>query len=351
MNERDRREQSEKAEMRADQTAERKEMFGQQAADREALRQLHKAQRAEHNAWSKQLYADAREKAFQSVNEQTADKWKEVRTIKNRAERSKAVADMKLHQKQLYGKASKATIEATRPEKNKAYLALKEQQEKDRKELFEQHRDERAALSRQHIAERLGVDEGFRAERLAETATRLSSRAQQGMAAQQATAQAMMRLHQQVAKTKTPVGFRDIPQNPKEAAVAYMARAHLEHGQRGELRTKLLARRDERIADRQSTFMRAAGRTGANRRTEAGAAKGALRDVMMQESPQARAKQAVQSGRTLSSDEKANASPEVKERLARDDRKTAQRAAFEPGAKSPAQQRGKDRGGGGGRGR
>jgi len=353
-NEREQREQHEKAQRRADQSAERKEMFAQQAADREALRQLHKAQLAEHKAWGAQLYAEARDRAYQSVKDQSAEKWKEVRSIKNRVERNEAIADMKLHQKQLYEKATKATVAATRPEKNKAYLALKEQQEKDRKELGKQHRDERAALARQHIAERLGIDEGFRAERLAEATTRLSLRmqGQQGMAAQQAHAHEMMKLHQQAQMTKTPVGFRGIPQNPQEASAAYMARAHAEHGQRGELRTRLLMQRDERVADRQSTLMNAAGRLAvANRQTQTGAAKGVLRGVMMPESPQARAQQAAQSGRPLSSEEKANASPELKAQIAREERKAARNDLFMWGGQQQPKG-GKEGGrGGGGRGR
>ena len=65
-----------------------------------------------------------------------------------------------------------------------------------------------------------------------------------------------------------------------------------------------------------------------------------------QPSPQEQVRQAVQSGHTLTGDERANASPDLKERLASQDRRIAQRATFAHGEGNQRQQ-GKGRGGGG----
>jgi hypothetical protein len=78
---------------------------------------------------------------------------------------------------------------------------------------------------------------------------------------------------------------------------------------------------------------------------------GKIQERMRDIDPQQQIRQAAAAGRALTSDERANASPEVRERLARDDKRSQDRSSFFGGGNSRGQDRGKDGRSGGGRGR
>ena len=117
---------------------------------------------------------------------------------------------------------------------------------------------------------------------------------------------------------------------PAEAIKAFMPTARHEHGKREKIREGLNARR-------QTDRLR--GSTPERLRAQAGRAKDAL-------DPETQARQAASSGRTLTGDERANAPQEVKERLDRQDRKSAERGMFQSST-GKDQQSGKGRNGGG----
>ncbi len=373
------REDQEKRQLREAHGEARKTMYREQQRDRDALRLAQDAQKLEHQTWAKQLYAGARQTAYQKVREQFAGKWEAVREIENRKEREKAAAALKIEEKKSYELEATRQINRCRPEKDAAWKAMQAQQEKQRLDLRNLHRQETSALARQHIAERLSVHEKWRALSLDKQANRIDARlsAHQGMAAQQKAAIATIKLHARASQTRSANGSKAAPVNPREASRAYMATAHSEEGKHAAIRDKLLKTRaqnleragpaaqksQDRSAPRQQAGNSRAGANGAAagkgspRETLApgiqaarGNRVGRIQHRLSKADPQQQIRQAAESGRTLSGDERANASPEIKAQLAREDRRAQDRSFFTGGN---SRQHDQDKGGrnGGGRGR
>ena len=190
-------------------------------------------------------------------------------------------------------------------------------------------------MTRQHAAEKFGLKEGQRPIKLQREANRIAAQTNgyQGMASQQKAAHKSIQLNRHAGGVRPPKSA-----NPAEAARAYQEIAKQEHSRRAGIREGL-------NAQRQSNQLRAM--TADRFRARAG--RGKPMSAGNEPSPQEQARQAVQSGRALTGDERANAAPELKERLARQDRRIAKRATFAHGEGNQRQQ---DKGrGGGGRGR
>ncbi|MGO9545794.1 MAG: MobA/MobL family protein [Rhodomicrobium sp.] len=370
------REDQEKRALREAQGQARREMYKDQQRDRDALRQAQNPAKIEHQKWAKKLYAAARKTAYEKVKEQYAEKWQEVRGIKNLDERQKAAAALKLAQKKSYEEEATRQVNQCRPEKDAAWKALWTQQEKERLNLRSAHRKEISALTRQHIAERLGVHEKWRARSHDKHANRIDARlsTHQSMAAQQKAALDTIKLHSRTGRVTRPGGDAAASSNPREAARAHFETARAEEAKHDAIRQKLLE-------DRTRNFERAGitadkSHDGSGQRCLAGGratgngsatGKGSPREIIVpgihaasgnrastlqqrlsEIHPQQQIRQATASGRTLSSEERATASPEIKEQLARKDR---QAHSFFTDADSQQQDHGKGGRNGGGRGR
>jgi MobA/MobL family len=148
------REGLEKRRLRERQWTDRKAMYGEQKRDRAALREAHDAQKLAHQRWGRAHYAAARERAFQKVKAQNADRWKDIRKTKDKAQREEAAQALKIESKAAYARAAKQQIDTARPAKEEAWQSLKLAQDQERKDLRRRHAEEKAAMSRQHIAER-----------------------------------------------------------------------------------------------------------------------------------------------------------------------------------------------------
>ncbi|MGB8734997.1 MAG: hypothetical protein WCD20_02555, partial [Rhodomicrobium sp.] len=245
--------------------------------------------------------------------------------------------------------------------------------------LHNLHRQETAALARQHIAERLSVHEKWRALSLDKQANRIDARlsAHQGMAAQQKAAIATIKLHTKASQTRSANGSKAAPVNPREASRAYIETARAEEARHAVVRDKLLKTRAQNLEragpEAQKNLDRSAPRQqiGNSRAAANGAAigKGSQRETLapgiqaarnnraarIQErlreaDPQQQIRHAAESGRPLSSEERANASPEIKEHLAREDHQAKDRSFF-TGGNSRQEDQGKRGRNGGGRGR
>jgi hypothetical protein len=315
--------------LRGAQSQVRKSMYREQKRDRDALRSAQKVQLDQHKAWAKKLYADARQSAFAQVKEQTADKWAAIRTIEDAAKRDEAAKTLQRQQKDLYGKTSASHIAQARIEKNQAWHALREDQKQERFDLRATHRDEYSALSCQHIAERLGVSERHRAQELQRGANHLAARfsGYAGMAAQQGAARRAIRLAHKASRHNASV-------RPDEIALALMKIAAAEHDKRKRIRATLNAQRqtNQLCASAPDRF-----------RAPPGRAMGALGHVMDSDR-QTQARQAAESGRTLTADERASLPQNVKERLDARDRKLSVETFL---SATQQQHRSRDRGGGG----
>jgi MobA/MobL family len=314
--------------LRKAQTQVRRVMYREQKRDRDALRQAQKAELDRHKDWAKKLYANARQQAFEQVKEDTADKWKAVRTIKDREDRDKSAEALKREQKELYAKVSGLHIGQARVEKDQAWQLLRQQQLQERSELRETHREEYASLSRQHISERLGISEQHRSQQLVHDANRIAARFSRhpGLAAQQTAAMQAIRLRHNA-------GLHGNGPGPAEAAIVLMKTAAAEQDRRGGIRERL-------GAQRQTNRLR--GAMPHRFRAQAGRAMDALAQSM-EIDPATQARQAAEIG-GLSGEQRANAPQDVKERLDRQDR-NAEATKFAPNANQ--QKLGKDRGGGG----
>lgn len=321
----------EQVKLREAQAKVRAAMYREQKHDRDALRQAQKAQLEQHGKWAKELYAVARKAAFEQVREQTAEKWKAVRAIEDPAQRDQAAKALTAEQKKLYAEASAQRVGEARTEKNEAWQALRKSQFDERIDLRNTHREEYSALTRQQVAERLGLGERHRAKQLQRDANRVAARfsGHPGMAAQQRAAQQAIRLSQKASRDNAAA-------NPAAASVALMKTAAAEHDKRGGIRERL-------NAQRQTNRLR--GGAPDRFRAQASRAMDALERVMDYDS-QGYARQAAASGPALSSGERANASPEVRERL---DWRQARKEITERNSSAGASQhnRGKERGGGG----
>ena len=308
----------------------RRVMYREQKRDRDVLRQAQKVQLAQHKDWAKKLYADARKAAFEQVKEQTSDRWKTVHSIGDKDQREQAAEALKREQEKLYAKVSGLHIGQARIEKDHVWQELRQTQLEERVDLRVAHRDEYAALARQQVAERLGTSEKHRAKHLLRQANRIEGRLSRhpGMAAQQQAALKLLNSH---AAGKNGMGL-----NPEHSALALMKTAHAENEKRTKIRERLNAMR-------QTNQLR--GCQPDRFRAQAGRAMQALNHVMEQDQ-QNQVRQAATSGRALTSDERANAPQDLKEKIAWQDKRVAQRAAFIPGRRDNSRTR-QGRGGGG----
>jgi hypothetical protein len=307
----------------------RNKMYREQKRDRDALRQVQKAQLDQHKAWAKKLYADARQSAFEQVREQTADKWATVRAIEDAAKRDEAAKALQRQQKNLYAKASALHVAQARIEKNQAWQGLQQDQRQERLDLRATHRKEYTAVIRQHIAERVGTSEQHHAQHLQHSANRIAARfsGHEGMAAQQRVAVQAIRLARNTSYDGTPV-------NRAAIAMTFMKTAVAEHEKRKRIRAGLNAQRqtNQLCASAPDRF-----------RAQPGRVIGVLGHLMASDR-QTQARQAAQSGRTLTADERASLPQDVKERLDAQDRKRSIETFI---STAQQQHRSRDRGGGG----
>ncbi|MGO9475870.1 MAG: MobA/MobL family protein [Rhodomicrobium sp.] len=363
------REDVEKRTLREAQQQARKAIYAEQQRDREALRRAHEAEKIKHQEWAKKLYAVARQEAYDSIKEQYADKWQALRETENAKERAKAAAALKVEEKKAYGKEAEKQVNLRRPEKDAVWKAMLNKQEQERLDLRKEHRAETTALARQQIAERLGVHEKWRALHLGRHANSIDAQlgARQGMSAQQKAAVSSIKLHNRTGQTGA---HPELSANPREAARRYFEIAREEDAKRESLRDALSKQRDsklkraglapdkirDRSAERQAESRRATGKASPRdivapgievaRDKRAEWIQNRTRDV----DPQQQIRQAAQSGRALSSEERANASPEVRERAARDDKSARDRWSH-TSSQGRNQDKGKGGRSGGGRGR
>jgi hypothetical protein len=352
-------EQIERRTLRDAQKLARKTMFENQQKDRDALRLAQEPAKIAHRLWAKKLYRGARSKAFQAIKTQYDPKWREVRAIKNLQDRQDAAAALKIEQKKAYDLEATRQVNACRPEKDAAWKAMDAVHEKERLDLQTAHRAETIALSRQHVAERLGVIEKWRAFYLGRHANAIDAQlsARQGMAAQQKAAVSTIKLHNRAGK-----GDPQLSANPREAARRYFEIAREEDAKKEKLREALSKQRDENLkraaiaAGRRLTASLGRGQSRSPAPREiivpgidaARSRRGAdMRQRRQQPDQQQTIRQAVESGRTLSGDERANASPELRERSSREERIAKQRAFLITHRSKPQNRENEGRGGGG----
>lgn len=330
----------EKRELREAQDRARRAMYQEQQRDRDALRQAQAAEKQKHQDWAKQLYADAREKAFQEVRKQYLEKWKDLRAGGQGNNRAPAATELKREQQKSYQRESTLQVDRRRADKDQAWKAMQGQQEKDRLALRAAHREETSALARQHVVERLALEEKWRARDLARQANRLDARltAHQGMAAQQMAAVGTIRLHRRASQTKSIDGPLAVPVNPQEAFKHHLAAARQEQQKHVHLRTQLISQRTEHIRYSAAAPIRA---------NVGGRPRKHVPRQAATENAQASLRQAVQSGRPLTDAERTNAAADIKQELARKDRAEAVRWVISHLGSEKQQDRGKGRPGGG----
>jgi len=171
----------------------------------------------------------------------------------------------------------------------------------------------------------------------------------QGMAAQQTAAMASIKLHAKETKAKGANGSIAPTSNPREAARGYFETARAEQAKHEAIREELLKKRAHNLEQ----ASRVPTGKGMPRETLASGLHAARSDRssnlqrrLREDSPQNQIRYTAASGRALTDAERANASLEVKAKFGREER---QGSLFTP--RSEPQQRGKDGGNGGGRGR
>ncbi len=338
---------TEKQTLRETQAQARRDLYREQQRDRDALRAAQDKARLEHEKWAKQLYAKARETAYRSVKERYAEKWETTRAIEDLKERGKAAAALKLEQKKSYERESTIEVDKCRPAKDEAWKAMRTAQDKERLDLRNLHRQETAALARQHIAERSGVHEKWRARSLEAQAGRIDARLtmRQGMAAQQRAALDTVKLHARGQRGNAN-GQDAASANPREAARGYFESARAEQAKHEAIRDKLLETRRQNLeraglspdsslgpssqrelAGSSMTHGGATGKGSSPRETLAPGIQaaresrgGRIQDRARDVDPQIQIRQAVASGRPLTDSDRANASPEIREQISRDER-------------------------------
>lgn len=337
----------EKSALRDKQSAERKAMYQEQMRDRAALRAAQDAQKLEHQKWGRALYAEARERAFQKTKAATAKRWERVRQIKNPERRDVAAEALKMRQKEAYENSAEQEINKARPVKDQSWQTMKLTQETERKELQGRHGEEASALSRQQIAERYALHEKWQHHHLTTQATRVSAKleAHQGMASVQSNAIAMIKLHAKTQRGNTRGEQAPAAVNSLEASKLFAERGRAESATREALRNKL-------NVDRRLNTMRAA--PNQTRQTTRGHPAGTRtnraaqspRDVVRQQADaQSAIRQSVLSGRSLSSADKASASPDAKSAILANE-KTARSRSDTSFLKFITQRSGKGRTGG-----
>ena len=302
------RESQEKRALRETQSAERKCMYQDQTCDRAALRAAQDSEKLEHQRWGRKLYAEARDRAFQEIKQQNAGKWTSVQKIADVRARDAAAVVLKAEQKVAYAEVAAKQIEKARPVKNEAWHSLKHAQETERQALQQRHVDETAALSRQHIAERLALHETWRHQHQTKQANHVNARleAHQGMAAVQSTAMRMIKHHAETNQIATDRAGMRASANPFEAAKQFGERAKAEQAARSAIRHELFTGRESNQA--RGSFRSNNGRGHPSNGTSARGQQQARE----QSDKQNDIRQAVATGRLLSSAEQANASPAAK---------------------------------------
>ena len=322
------REGLEKRQLRERQFADRKATYQEQKHDRAALREAHDAQKLEHQRWGRAHYAAARGRAFQEVKTQYADRWKTVRKTRERTKREEVAQALKIEQKAAYAQAAKLQIDAARPAKDEAWQKLKATQEQERTNLQRRHAEEIAATSRQHIAERIALQERWQHQNLTARSGKLSAKleARQDMASVQRTAVAIIKLR---AAAQNRYGEnRPILNAMPSLTVAthFTERGRAEQANRNAIRYELNALRqlNQIRAAAPAERRHAPGRI-AERRVSNRMQIQAQRQARQQSDPQTAIRQAIASGRALSSEERANASPDFRGAIASHDKRDRSR--------------------------
>jgi hypothetical protein len=331
------------------QRRERRAMQADQKRDREALRQLHKAERKEYRAGMRKRRADLRQKAFEEAKQRNAKKWEAVRKTKNPMKRQLAAAKVKVDSKHVHDAIRKKHLAGTQKADNALQRGLFKQQEQDRQALHAAHQKEQGMLARQHVAERLAADYQHLADQKQSANARDIARMSNAHSFSGQNSAAVHIIANR-AKFRYLLDYGiALPANPHEASRAHLKLAHAEHAKRKELRQTLNQQRDARIATRQSALVNVAGHEPAGRRTGTRRLGSAL-SRLTEESQQQRAAKAVQTGLTLTSEEKSALTPEARARIARTLKRRENHNAFTLFGSRP-QTPGKGRTGGGGRGR
>ena len=345
----------------------RRGMYQEQQRDRDALRLAQDPARIEHRKWAKKLYAGARQKAFDTVEKQYAEKWTEVRSIKDLKARLETADALKIEQKKTYAEEASRQVQLCRPQKDAAFKLIYVEQEKERRELYDQHRQETSALARQHAAERQGLHEKRRTRTIEKRADRIDARlsSRQGMVAQQTAANDAIKLYKKATRLSPKAKDYRVPSaNPREAYREFFNTAWVEQKRHTAIRQLLLkgrARNLERAGfgpeRRDASAQRQAAHIASPREILAAAVQATrenrgsgLQQQLRDSDRQQQIREAAASGRALTGDERANASPEIREKLGREDQRSRQLSLF-IFSKDGKQDRGKDGRTGGGRGR
>ena len=352
------------------QAATRKALYEEQKRDREALRKAQMVAKLDHKTWAKQLYASARQAAYDEIKPQYDKKWKDLRTNTPRSQRNEAAAALKAEQKEAYAAAAKRQVELRKPEKDTAWKDLMASQEKERLALKAEHRKESSVLARQQVADRLVIEEKFRAETLDKKSQRVSGglSSRQDMATAQRAAFETMKLH---AQTKW-VALRALPANPLQAAHAYRDIARAEEAKRPALRAALLQMRSKNLERAgPSAFVEkmlssngertpwSLGRPSSKKQDPRQIVLPGILDhkndrlsahkraVRQADQTKDIARQAITAGRTLTDAERTNASPEIRQRLSDRERKALAIRHLTERSPGREKERGKGRSGGG----
>ncbi len=346
-----------------------RDLYQEQQRDRDALRLAQDPARIEHRKWAKKHYAGARQTAYAKIHERYAAKWKEVRSIPDLKARQEAAAAMKSEQKKAYEAEAERQVQLCRPQKDAAWKDIYAEQDKERRELRDQHRQETSALARQQTAERRGLYEKRRTKSIEKRANKIDARlsARQNMVAQQTSANDALKLHDKATRLPPKAKIYQVPSvNPREAYREYFNTAWVEQKRQSDIRQLLLQSRAKNLEragltpakTRDASVQRQAASSSSPRdilaagiqatRDDRGAS---LQRRLRETDPQQQIQQAAASGRPLSSDERANASPQVREQVSRQERQARERASFIVSGKDGKQDRGRDGRSGGGRGR
>jgi hypothetical protein len=306
----------ERQELRQAQAEERLKLYDQQKRDRALLRQAHETENTQHRQWASDLYAKAREAAYQKVKTDTDERWRAALKMEQGTSRDQELARLKRDQKTLYADAATREVGKARPVKDNAWKEMKAAQEKEREQLGQRHREETAALARQQTAEKFAQQEKWRAYSLDGQAHRLEARlsARQGLAAQQSAANAALRLSQRARSLKTANGPRAASPNPLEVFRLLLAQAQAEKRQRAIIRAGLNDGRDCHLRRAAAPVRRSGPGLPGRPRSAA------------PEDPQSQIRQAIEAGLPLTDAARANAAPDLKERIANRELKPAQQS-------------------------
>ena len=324
----------------------------------------------DNKIWAKQLYAGARQAAYNEIKPQYDKKWIDLRSNTPRSKRNEAAAALKAEQKQAYAAAAKRQVDLRRPEKDAAWKALMASQEKERLALKAEHRKEFSVLARQQVADRLVIEEKIRAQALDKQSQRVSKglSSRQDMATAQRVALETMKLH---ARTNGVAGIA-LPANPRQAANAYHDIARAEEAKLTALRAALFQMRSKNLERAgPSAFVEkmllsngerapwSLGRPSSKKQDPRQIVLPGILDhkndrlsahkrvVRQADQAQDIARQAVTAGRALTDAERTNAPPDVRQRLSDRERKALAIRHLTERAPGREKESGKSRSGGG----